>query len=338
MHGKQTLSPILSVRNLTTRILIENKSYPVVNNFSFDLFPSETLAIVGESGCGKSMTALSILQILPKPPSLHPEGEVFFKGENLLDFSEKKMREIRGVKISMIFQNPTAALNPVYTVGDQLLEVAHIHLGLRGEAAKAKVLKTLEDVHLPDPKQRFNEYPYQLSGGMLQRVMIAMALICEPDILIADEPTTALDVTIQAQILSLLAELQVQKKMAILLITHDMGVVAQLAHRVIVMYASQKVEEGLADTIFYNPSHPYTQGLFQSRPNRPINLGLFTTIKGSVPPITKIPSGCSFHPRCPYVMPICLSGEVPMFPLAKEGHVAKCWLYDKDLESKLKKR
>ncbi len=328
--------PILSVRNLTTRLLVGGIPYPVVDQLSFDLHKGETLAIVGESGCGKSMTALSILRILPQPPALPSEGEVLYNGENLLTLSEKSMRHIRGAKISMIFQNPMSALNPVYTIGEQLFEVAYIHLGLSQEAATAQVLKALEDVHLPHPKDRLREYPHQLSGGMLQRVMIAMALLCEPDVLIADEPTTALDVTIQAQILALLKELQSEKGMAILLITHDMGVVAETAHRVIVMYASQKIEEGTLDAIFRRPSHPYTQGLFQSRPNRPIHQGHFPTIKGSVPSLTQLPSGCHFHPRCPYQMSICGKGKVASFPLPTPEHNVSCWLFDPHLEAKMR--
>lgn len=280
------------------------------------------------------MTALSILRILPQPPALFPQGEVFYKGENLLQLSEKNMQMIRGARIAMIFQNPMTALNPVYTVGDQLFEVLRKHMHFSEEAAHARVIQALEDVHLPNPQQLLKEYPHQLSGGMLQRIMIAMALLCEPDILIADEPTTALDVTIQAQILTLLKELQSRKGMAILLITHDMGVVAEMAHRVIVMYACQKAEEGSLDHLFINPSHPYTQGLFQARPNRPIREGHFPTIKGSVPPITQLPSGCRFNPRCPYVMPICLLGDVPFFPIKEKAHQAACWLYDPNLEQK----
>lgn len=331
----ETSTPILSVRNLTTRLLIGGKSFAVVDNLSFDLHKGQTVALVGESGCGKSMTALSILRICPEPPTLPSEGEVLYKGKNLLTLPEAKMRQVRGARIAMIFQNPLNALNPVFTIGDQLMEMALAHLDISEEAALQIVLKALDDVYLPHPKELMQEYPHQLSGGMLQRVMIAIALICNPDILIADEPTTALDVTIQAQILALLQEIQAQRGMSILLITHDMGVVAEMAHEVIVMYATQKVEVGSAVNLFNRPSHPYTQGLFNSRPSRSIKQGRLTTIKGSVPPVTDLPSGCRFHPRCPYVMPICKQGEVPLFPLPAKEHLAKCWLYDPELEQKL---
>jgi oligopeptide/dipeptide ABC transporter ATP-binding protein len=292
----------------------------------------KTVALVGESGCGKSMTALSILGILPDPPALKPEGEILYKGKNLIYLSEKEMQKIRGSRIAMIFQNPMSSLNPVYTIGNQLLEVVENHLGLERELAKEKIFKALSDVHLRDPKKIVNEYPHQLSGGMLQRVMIAMSLLCDPDILIADEPTTALDVTIQLQILELLKELQSKTGMALLLITHDMGVVAEIAHEVIVMYACQRVEHAKAQEIFYYPAHPYTRGLFQSRPERSIKEGKLPTIPGSVPSITQLPSACRFHPRCRYALKICKEKEPPEFKLHKHQQTAKCWLFDSDLE------
>lgn len=328
--------PVLRVRNLVTRLEIGHSSYAVVDNISFDLHPGKTLAIVGESGCGKSLTALSIMRILPQPPALPSEGEVIYQGKNLLTLSEREMRKIRGARIAMIFQDPTSALNPVYTIGNQLLEVAELHLGLYGEDAIERVVTVLREVGISSPLDRMNDYPHQMSGGMRQRVMIAMALICEPDILIADEPTTALDVTIQAQVLDLIRQLQKKKSMALLLITHDMGVVAEMADDVIVMYASQAVEWGNVYQIFDNMAHPYTLGLFQSRPNRGSHKGELKAIKGTVPQVTHYPKGCRFHPRCPFAMEKCKEGHIPDFPI-EEGHEAKCLLWDGTEESNIKK-
>lgn len=325
-----TEDPVLKVRNLTANLKLGNSLYKVVDQVSFDLTPGKTLAVVGESGCGKSMTALAIMRILPTPPATAPEGEVIYKDRNLLALSEKKMREMRGVHLAMIFQDPSSALNPVYTIGNQLMEVAELHLQLYGEEAFNKVISALKGVGISSPEKRFFDYPHQMSGGMKQRVMIAMALMCEPDILIADEPTTALDVTIQAQVLDLMRDLQTKKNMGLLLITHDMGVVAEMADEVIVMYASQVVEKGEVHQIFDHPAHPYTQGLFQSRPSYKKTKGALTTIKGSVPPLQHIPKGCPFHPRCPYVMEKCKSGAVPDFIIENDPlHIARCWLYEK---------
>lgn len=323
--------PILQVKQLTTRLLIGDKSVSVVDGLSFDLHEGKTLALVGESGCGKSMTALSLMRILPQPPALPPTGEILYKGRNLLSISEKEMRKIRGGRLAMIFQDPTSALNPVYTIGDQLVEVAEQHLNLYGEEAFQRALTALEEVGIPSPQQRLNDYPHQLSGGMRQRVMIAMALMCEPDVLIADEPTTALDVTIQAQILDLIRKLQKDKGMAVLLITHDMGIVAEMADEVIVMYAAQGIEQAGVLDMFNQMSHPYTQGLFASRPAFQKTGESLYSIKGSVPQPTQFPSGCRFHPRCPYVMDCCLKGEVPVFSVpSKAPHRVKCWLYDSE--------
>jgi len=325
---QQLPKPILSLRHLTTKLLIDKKAFTVVDDLSFDLYPGKTLALVGESGCGKSMSALSILRILPEPPALPSTGLILYKERNLLELSPKEMQAIRGAKIAMIFQDPMSALNPVYSIGYQLNEVAELHLGLKGAEAQKKILSALEDVQIQDPKLRINDYPHQLSGGQLQRVMIAMALLCEPDILIADEPTTALDVTIQKQILDLLADLQKKKEMAILLITHDMGVVSYAADECIVMYATQKVEEGSVENVFKTPLHPYSQGLFRARATHPIKEKKFYTIKGNVPPLTELPRGCRFHPRCPHVMPICKEGDVPFFnPHKEKQQTVKCWLF-----------
>ncbi|MBA3721282.1 MAG: ABC transporter ATP-binding protein [Parachlamydiaceae bacterium] len=328
--------PILSVKNLTTRLQIGNSIWTIVDHLNFDLYRGKTLALVGESGCGKSMTALSLMRILPSPPALPIEGEVLYQGRNLLSINEKEMRAIRGAKISMIFQDPMGALNPVFTIGSQLIEVAELHLKIYGEAALARAIEALDQVGIPHPEKRINDYPHQLSGGLKQRVMIAMALMCEPDILIADEPTTALDVTIQAQVLDLMRRLQREKGMAILLITHDMGVVADMADDVIVMYMAQGIEKGEIFEIFDHRAHPYTMGLFNSRPSIQTNKGKLKSIKGTVPSFNQIPSGCRFHPRCPFVMPKCRTGAVPDFNIdSSPTHLAKCWLYDQTEESRL---
>ena len=330
------MNPVLSVRQLTTKLKLDGQVHKVLNNLSFDLEKGKTLAIVGETGCGKSMTALSIMRILPSPPALPPEGEILYNGQNLLSLSRKEMRKIRGRHIGMIFQDPSAALNPVYTIGEQLLEVCIAHLNEDHNAAEERVIKTLEEVQLPNPREIMLEYPHKLSGGMLQRVMIAMALILHPDILIADEPTTALDVTIQAQILKLLRDLQEKRGMATLLITHDMGVVAEMADDVVVMYAGEKLEQSSVQDLFNQNSHPYTQALFASRPDYSMARGALPTIEGSVPRIDNLPKGCAFHPRCKYALPLCQEGRVPYFGLPKNPeHEVKCWLYDQDLEWKI---
>lgn len=306
-----------------------NSTYKLVNEVSFQLYPAKTLALVGESGCGKTMTALSIMKILP---GFHfwSEGEILFQDKNLITLSESEMRKIRGAKIAMIFQDPASSLNPVYTIGDQLQEVAELHLGLFGEEAYMRGLRALEEVNIHSPEDIYLAYPHQLSGGMKQRAMIAMALMCEPDILIADEPTTALDVTIQAQVLDLIRQLQKRKQMAVLLITHDMGVVAEIADMVIVMYASEIMEIGTVEQIFDTPSHPYTMGLFESRPSIHKPKEQLPSIKGNIPSIRHIPKGCPFHPRCPYVMEKCKHGKVPDFPiLPSHSHLARCWLHEK---------
>lgn len=331
--------PILRVKNLTTRLMINQKSIAIVDQLSFDLYPGKTLALVGESGCGKTLTALSLMGILQSPPAQSPTGEILYQNQNLLTISEKKMRSIRGRRIAMIFQDPSSALNPVYTIGNQLMEVVETHTDLIGDEAMEKVLNALTEVGIPSPKERILDYPHQLSGGMRQRVMIAMALMCEPDILIADEPTTALDVTIQAQILDLIRSLQKTKGMAVLLITHDMGIVAEMADEVMVMYAAQAVEYGSVFSVFDYMSHPYTKGLFASRPSNHQAQKFLYSIKGSVPPPTEFPKGCRFHPRCPYVMDRCVNEEPPNFnaPVSEglhRNHVAKCWLYDPLLQSK----
>lgn len=321
-------SPILVVNRLTTRLRIGEGIYSAVDEVSFQLYQGKTLALVGESGSGKTLAGLSILRILP-PPAMPSEGEVLYHRRNLLTLSENEMRQIRGAKIAMIFQDPSSALNPVYTIGEQLAEVAILHLNMDQEEAEQRVLETLQQVGMPEAKRWVDKYPHQLSGGMKQRAMIAMALMCEPDILIADEPTTALDVTIQAQVLQLIKELQRNRGMALLLITHDMGIVAELADDVAVMYASQIMERGDVFKIFDQMAHPYTIGLFQSQPSLNIQRGELHAIRGYVPPLTHYPKGCRFHPRCPFAMPKCKHGAVPYFSVdSDDTHESKCWLQE----------
>ncbi len=330
------MEPVLSVKNLSLRLQIGKEAYKVVEDVSFDLYHGKTLAIVGESGCGKTLTALSIMRITPVPPAMPPQGEVIYRGKNLLNLPEKEMRKIRGAHIAMIFQDPGSALNPVYTIGAQLVEVAELHLGLYDDEALDRAAKALDEVGIPNPRECLAKYPHELSGGMKQRAMIAMALMCEPDVLIADEPTTALDVTIQAQVLDLIKQLQRTHGMALLLITHNLGIVAEMADDVIVMYASQAVERGTVSDIFNAMSHPYTVGLFQSLPTSETKRGTLKAIKGSVPPLTDYPAGCRFHPRCPFVMPKCREGAVPDFVINNTpSHKCKCLLYDGTEESKI---
>jgi peptide/nickel transport system ATP-binding protein len=328
--GENGNHSVLEVRHLTARLRQGNAIVPIVRNVSFDLYPGRTLALVGESGSGKTLTALSLLRIAFSPPALPPEGEVIYKKQNLLTLPEKQLRKIRGGKIGMVFQDPSSALDPVYPIGDQLTEASVLHLSLDEEQAFAKAVETLGAVGIPRPAMRMEDYPHQLSGGMKQRVMIAMALLCEPDILIADEPTTALDVTIQAQVLELIRDLQERFKMAVLLITHDMGIVAELAQDVAVMYAGGIVEQGDVHQIFHHPQHPYTMGLFESLNREGAKKCHLHTIKGSVPSFQHMPSGCAFHPRCPYAFEKCYSGEVPSFEIfPKPLHTARCWLREK---------
>lgn len=327
-----THEKILDVQDLTIRLQIAGHPVTVVDKLSFSLHRGKTLALVGESGCGKTLTALSLLKLIPSPPALAIEGSAYYRGDDLVRLSDKELRSVRGSKISMIFQDPTSALNPVYKVGIQLMEAAQAHLLLDDEEAEARAVKALIEVGIPHPMTCMQNYPHQLSGGMRQRVMIAMALICEPDVLIADEPTTALDVTIQAQVLELIRALQKKNGMAVLLITHDMGVVAESADDVIVMYAGQEAETAPIHTLFDNMAHPYTQGLFRSRPNPKDNGKRLQAIKGNVPTVGNYPKGCRFHPRCPYVMKKCEEGQVPNFVVG-EAHHSRCLLWDGTEES-----
>ena len=307
MTGKDTL---ISVDDLCVDFRSGEKVTHAVKNVSFDIGYGETVALVGESGSGKTVTALSILQLLPYPAASHPSGAITFKGENLLALPPDGLRHVRGNQISMIFQEPMTSLNPLHTIEQQIAEVLKIHMGLSGAPCRARVIDLLTRVGIEDPESRLGSYPHQLSGGQRQRVMIAMALANEPDLLIADEPTTALDVTIQAQILDLLVDLQRERGMALILITHDMGVVAETAQRVVVQYAGQQVEAQKVEGLFADPMHPYTHALLNALPERATARKL-PTIPGVVPGAGDRPSGCQFHPRCPNATDQCVRVEPP---------------------------
>jgi oligopeptide/dipeptide ABC transporter ATP-binding protein len=318
-------APLLSVRLLSTVFETHQGRVPAVDNVSFDVRADEVLAIVGESGSGKSVTALSVMQLIQTPPGRIAGGEIWFEGEDLLCKSEREMERIRGDAISMIFQEPMTSLNPVFTIGEQITETLRVHQRIDARAARARAIEMLIKVGIPSPERRIDEYPHQLSGGMRQRVMIAMALACNPKLLLADEPTTALDVTIQAQILELLHDLKREFRMAIILITHNMGVVAEFADRVIVMYAGRIVETGDVHTIFNAPAHPYTIGLLESIPdiNSDQERRRLHAIPGVVPSPYDLPPGCRFGPRCPFVRPQCEEAQPPLIELAV-GHTAAC--------------
>jgi oligopeptide/dipeptide ABC transporter ATP-binding protein len=289
---------MLEVRNLSTHFNTEDGVVRAVDGVSFKIDKGQLFALVGESGCGKSITALSIMRLIPQPPGRIVSGRILLDGLDLLGLSEARMREVRGGRISMVFQEPMSSLNPVFTCGSQIVEAVELHRGLTGKRARELAVSMLAKVGIPDPARRFREYPHELSGGMQQRVMIAMALSCSPELLIADEPTTALDVTIQAQILDLLRELQRNERLGILLITHDLGVVAETADTVGVMYASRLVEMADARPLFAGPAHPYTISLFRSLPRLGVKKARLETIDGSVPDPLELPAGCAFHPRC----------------------------------------
>jgi len=319
------MSLLLDVQNLSTSFFTDEGVVPAVQDVSFHIDEAETLGLVGESGCGKSVTAMSILRLIPQPPGKIVNGKMLFEGTDLVTLSENKMRDIRGDKISMIFQEPMTSLNPVYTIGYQIVEAIEQHRNVDEEESKEIAIEMLAKVGIPSPEQRFNEYPHQISGGMRQRAMIAMALVCRPSLLIADEPTTALDVTIQAQILDLLRDLQSELKMSIMMITHDLGIIAEMAHRVVVMYASRIVEMGDVNTIFKHKSHPYTKGLFNAIPNIDLDQKRLYDIPGMVPSPRHFPKGCKFHPRCPYAMDICKEEE-PKLKEIDRNHFSACWL------------
>ena len=316
-------SPVLEVLDLRTHFFTDDGAVKAVDGVSFDVRAGETLGIVGESGCGKSVTSLSILRLIPSPPGRIVGGEIRFNGQNLLALPDSAMRKIRGNEISMIFQEPMTSLNPVYTCGDQIMEAVQLHQKVGRKEARVRAIEMLRLVGIPSPEQRVDEYPHQLSGGMRQRVMIAMALSCHPRVLIADEPTTALDVTIQAQILDLLNRLQEEMGMAILLITHDLGVVAETCDRVAVMYAGQVVEYAGVDEIFHHPRMPYTVGLLGSIPKLGEQTDRLRVIPGNVPNPSEFPAGCKFHPRCPVAIDRCRVENPELAPI-RPAHWARC--------------
>jgi peptide/nickel transport system ATP-binding protein len=325
--------PILDIADLRTWFFTRDGAVRAVDGVSFHVIPGETLAIVGESGCGKSVTALSILRLIPSPPGRIVSGAIRFAGRDLLGLSEAEMRQVRGNEISMIFQEPMTSLNPVLTIGRQISETLTLHQGLGHRAALAKAADMLRLVHIPEADRRIGEYPHQLSGGMRQRVMIAMALACNPKLLIADEPTTALDVTIQAQILDLMRELKQKIDAAIVLITHDLGVVAEMAQRVVVMYAGRKAEEAPVSRLFRRPLHPYTKGLLASVPRLGASLDherapRLAEIAGTVPSLREPIPGCPFEARCAFATDICRR-EMPAFDEKEPGHFAACFHSDR---------
>lgn len=317
---------LLEVKHLRTDFFSSKKSsVTAVDDVSFDIKKGEIVGLVGESGCGKSVTSLSIMQLLKDTPGKITNGEVIFQGHNLLDASKKEMLDIRGDKMSMIFQEPMSSLNPSMRIDKQMIEGIRLHTPLTKAEARKKAADILSQVGIPDPQRVLKNYPHQLSGGMSQRVMIAMAMSCEPDLLIADEPTTALDVTIQAQILELMKKIQQDKGMSILLITHDLGVVAEMCSRVIVMYAGKIVEEAPVEILFANPTHPYTQGLIASVPKLGSGVKVLPSIPGSVPDLSAMPKGCRFAPRCKYATEKCHQ-EQPELLSVGEKQKCRCWL------------
>ena len=324
------MTHLLEVKNLRTQFQTRAGVVRAVEGVSFYLDEGELLGLVGESGCGKSITALSVMRLVGAPGKI-VGGEVLFAGENLLAASDERMRGIRGDDIAMIFQDPMTSLNPVYTVGEQIAEALRLHRNLNRKQAREAAVEAMREVAIPDPARRVDDYPHQLSGGMRQRVMIAMALACDPRLLIADEPTTALDVTIQAQILELIDELRRTRNLAVLLITHDLGVVAEVADRVAVMYTGRIVEESPVGELFARPKHPYTEGLLRSVPKlteaEVKKVERLQTIEGTVPKPTDLPPGCHFAPRCPHRMPRCTEGDIPLYQLAG-GVEVRCVLYD----------
>ena len=323
--------PLLEVEDLKTHFFTRDGVVRAVDGVSFSIEPGETLALVGESGCGKSVTSLSIMRLIASPPGRTVAGSIRLNGRDLLALSEPEMRKVRGNEISMVFQEPMTSLNPVLTVGRQIAEALVLHRGLARNVAAARAIEMLHLVNIPEPARRASEYPHQMSGGMRQRVMIAMALACDPKLLIADEPTTALDVTIQAQILDLMRALKEKTGAAILLITHDLGVVAEMAQRVVVMYAGRKVEEAPVDELFARPRHPYTRGLIKSIPRLGAGQAAgkrLAEITGVVPSLREPIAGCAFATRCAYAVERCRA-EAPTLEVKVEGHTVACWEADR---------
>jgi oligopeptide/dipeptide ABC transporter ATP-binding protein len=321
--------PLLEIKNLHTVFDTDYGTVHAVDGVSMSIDRGETLGVVGESGCGKSVTALSILRLLQKPTGRIAGGEILMEGTNLLELPESEMRKIRGNRISMIFQEPMTSLNPVYTINAQISEPLMMHQGMSKQDARKRTAEMLDIVGIPNAESRIDDYPHQFSGGQRQRVMIAMALACNPSLLIADEPTTALDVTVQAQILDLMNELKKEFGSSVMLITHSLGVVAETAQRVAVMYAAKVVEEAPTRTIFKTPSHPYTRALLNSIPRMDKEVDKLSLIKGIVPSPLNFPAGCRFHDRCTECFERCRREAPPMFQIA-EGHGVRCWLYEKE--------
>ncbi|MBW2538508.1 MAG: ABC transporter ATP-binding protein [Deltaproteobacteria bacterium] len=321
-------SNLLDIQNLKTYFFVRGQVAKAVDDVNLTIQAAQTLGLVGESGCGKSVTAHSIIQLIPDPPGKIMGGKIFFEGDDLLEYSENRMRKIRGNRISMIFQEPMTSLNPVFTVGDQVAEVIRLHQGLSRKDTRERVIKMFQMVGIPAPETRLSDYPHQMSGGMRQRIMIAMALACSPKLMIADEPTTALDVTIQAQILDLMNTLKEETGAAILFITHDLGVIAEMAQHVAVMYAGKRVEFTDVNTLFSNPKHPYTIALLESIPilGRKTADGKLSTISGIVPSLFNLPSGCLFSDRCPDVFDDCRRIEPQMVKVGS-NHIARCLKY-----------
>jgi oligopeptide/dipeptide ABC transporter ATP-binding protein len=322
------MEPILKINNLKVHFDTDDGLVKAVDGVDLEVEKGKTLALVGESGCGKSVTCMSVLGLIPSPPGKIAGGEILYKGKNLLELSEKEMEAVRGNDISMIFQEPMTSLNPVFTVGDQIKEAVMLHQKKGPDEAAALAVEILDKVGIPSPDIRFNDYPHQMSGGMKQRVMIAMALSCNPEVLIADEPTTALDVTIQAQILDLMKSLQDELGMSILMITHDLGIVSTMASNVAIMYASKVVEYGSLEDIFNGPRHPYTLGLFTSIPVAGERKKDLYVIPGNVPNPLAFPEGCKFWPRCLFAEDICRSEE-PVLSEVRQGHAAACHFKEK---------
>jgi len=318
------MEKILELKNLRTYYSTDSGIAKAVDGVSFSLGSNRTLGVVGESGCGKSVTALSIMRLVPMPPGYFAGGEIFWKGSDLLKISEEKMRRLRGNEIAMIFQEPMSSLNPVFTCGSQIMEQIRIHREVNHAEAKSRSIELLHLVGIPNPAERFFSYPHELSGGMRQRVMIAMALSCNPALLIADEPTTALDVTVQAQILDLISKLKSDNGMSVMLITHDFGIVAELCEEVIVMYASRVVEKGLVQQLFSDPLHPYTRGLLNSIPRLGSPKERLHVIEGNVPSAVNLPEGCRFAGRCPLADARCRQVQ-PELVTHHPGHEAACW-------------
>ncbi|NTV92045.1 MAG: ABC transporter ATP-binding protein [Chlorobiaceae bacterium] len=332
------MEKILELKELKTWYSTSAGVAKAVDGVSFSLARNQTLGVVGESGCGKSVTALSVMRLVPMPPGYFAGGEILWKGKNLLGIPEEEMRRLRGNEISMIFQEPMSSLNPVFTCGAQIMEQILVHRSITQREAKARSVELLHLVGIPNPQERFSSYPHELSGGMRQRVMIAMALSCNPELLIADEPTTALDVTVQAQILDLIGNLQADTGMSVMLITHDFGVVAELCQEVIVMYASRVVEQGRVDQIFSNPMHPYTRGLLNSIPRLGSRNERLHVIEGNVPSAINLPDGCRFAGRCPFADGLCREKQ-PMLELCEPGHNVACWkAHDSSYADEIKSR